>query len=82
MKVKVVKKPKPKPKPDKPKPVGDKPTDPLDQIILSRKNDQTEMLKLRLQLDKLRLETLRSVQVSRAKFHAARWKMIHKSMDD
>ncbi|MBX3168328.1 MAG: hypothetical protein KF760_13000 [Candidatus Eremiobacteraeota bacterium] len=71
-----------KPRAGRKKPPADKPTDPFEQIILSRQNEQAEILKMRLQLDKLRLETLRAIQTSRAKFQAARWKMLNKSMDD
>lgn len=66
----------------KPKPDEKPPTDPFEHIILSRKNEREEMWKMCAQLDKLRLETMRTIQASRTKFHLARWKMIHKSMDD
>ncbi|MBN9419973.1 MAG: hypothetical protein J0I12_31245 [Candidatus Eremiobacteraeota bacterium] len=54
----------------------------LADIAESRSKEREDMVKARLQLDKLRLEFQRRILASRAKFHAARWKIIHKSMDD
>lgn len=54
----------------------------LARIAESRARERAELLKMRLQLDKLRMETLRGILASRAKFNAARWKIIHKAMDD
>lgn len=62
-------------------PAAEKP-DPLAPIAESRARERAETLKMRMQFDKLRLETQRAIQASRAKFNAARWKMINKSMDD
>jgi hypothetical protein len=75
-------KPKPKPKPKVQGKTESKPSDPLADIQKSRLAERTEIVKARLQLDKLRLDTQRAILASRAKFHAARWKMINKSMDD
>lgn len=76
--------PKPKTKP-KAQALGkpdSKPSDPLADIQRSRLAERTETAKACLQLEKLRLDTQRAILASRAKFHAARWKMINKSMDD
>lgn len=64
-----------------------KPTTPavvqlLADVAESRSKERDELAKARLQLDKLRLEFQRRILASRAKFNAARWKIIHKSMDD
>ena len=56
--------------------------DQLAALADSRRKEREEMVKAGQQLDKMRLEFQRRILASRAKFHAARWKMINKSMDD
>lgn len=72
------KKPPAAPKP----PVVEIPVDPLESILAGRKKEQAEMAKTRMQLEKLVLDMQRNIQASRAKFHAARWKLLNKAMDD
>lgn len=73
---------KAKPPKEKEDTQGTPPGDPLEYVSWSRANERNEVTKALVQLDKLRLDTLRALQVSRAKFHTARWKMLNKAMDD
>ena len=61
---------------------ADKPVDALAPIVKSRAKERAEMLKIRQQLDKMIFEMQQRILASRAKFNAARWKMINKAMDD
>lgn len=51
-------------------------------IADGRRKECEEMTKARQQMDKLTLDFQRRILASRAKFNAARWKIINKSMDD
>lgn len=71
-----------KPPPASKPPTVEIPVDPFEPIVAGRKKEQAEIAKMRMQLEKLVLEMQRKIQASRAKFHAARWKLLNKAMDD